>query len=391
MSSHLTDSTKWLIMVGTAAGAALLYVLAPVLTPFLTAALLAYLGDPLVDKLEARKVPRTAAVVLVFLVIFIVVVTIPLVLLPLVEQQIASLIKHLPGYIDWFQNKVVPVLSQTFNIDSAAWNAGAIKRAMAEHWQQVGGIASWIVQTISQSSLTIVAWLANLVLIPVVTFYLLRDWDILVARVHELLPRKQEPVIVRLAQQSDEVLGSFVRGQMLVMLALGTVYSIGLWIVGLDLALLIGMSAGLVSFVPYLGFIVGIVLAGIATLMQFHDAMHLLPLLVVFGVGQALEGMLLTPLLVGDKIGLHPVAVIFAVMAGGQVFGFVGILLALPVAAVIMVLLRYVHERYTTSSLYGETLKNKTEAATLPATRPEPETGVAVPDTSDAAKDTEST
>lgn len=354
MSSLISESNKWLLIVSLAIGAVLLYLLAPVLTPFLTAALLAYLGDPLVDKLEARKVPRSGAVVLVFLVIFIVVITIPLVLLPLIEQQIAALIKNLPNYIDWFQTKVVPVLSQTFNIDTVAWNAAAIKNAIAEHWHQVGGIATRIVQTISQSSLTIVAWLANLVLIPVVTFYLLRDWDILVARVHELLPRKHEPVIVRLARQSDEVLGSFVRGQMLVMLALGTVYSVGLWIVGLDLALLIGMIAGLVSFVPYLGFIVGIVLAGIATLMQFHDLMQLIPVLIVFGVGQALEGMLLTPLLVGDKIGLHPVAVIFAVMAGGQLFGFVGILLALPVAAVIMVLLRYVHERYTTSSLYGE-------------------------------------
>lgn len=350
----MTESNKWLIMVGVAAGAVLLYLLTPVLTPFLTAALLAYLGDPLVDKLEARKVPRTGAVVLVFLVIFSVVITIPLVLLPLIEQQITSLIQHLPGYIDWFQTRVVPVLSETFNIDSAAWNAAALKGAVAGNWQQVGGIATRIVQAISQSSLTIVAWLANLVLIPVVTFYLLRDWDILVARVHELLPRQHEPVIARLAVQSDEVLGSFVRGQMLVMLALGTVYSIGLWIVGLDLALLIGMIAGLVSFVPYLGFIVGIVLAGIATLMQLHDVMQLIPVLIVFGIGQALEGMLLTPLLVGDKIGLHPVAVIFAVMAGGQLFGFVGILLALPVAAVIMVLLRYVHERYTTSSLYGE-------------------------------------
>lgn len=357
----MTESNKWLLMVSIAAGAVLLYLLAPVLTPFLTAALLAYLGDPLVDKLEARKMPRSAAVVLVFIVIFGVIIAITLVLVPLVEQQISSLIKNLPSYIDWFQKQVVPVLSQTFNIDGEAWNAAAIKAAVAEHWRQMGGIATRIVQTISQSSLTIVAWLANLVLIPVVTFYLLRDWDLLVARLHELLPRKQEPVIARLARQSDEVLGSFVRGQLSVMLALGSVYSIGLWIVGLDLALLIGLIAGLVSFVPYLGFIVGIVLAGVATLVQYHDVMHLIPVLIVFGVGQALEGMLLTPWLVGDKIGLHPVAVIFAVMAGGQLFGFVGILLALPIAAVIMVLLRYAHERYTASTLFDEGTKKKTK------------------------------
>jgi predicted PurR-regulated permease PerM len=193
------------------------------------------------------------------------------------------------------------------------------------------------------------------VLIPVVTFYLLRDWDVLVARIRELLPRQQEPTVVKLAKNSDEVLGQFLRGQLAVMVALGTIYTVGLWIVGLDLALLVGMIAGLVSFVPYLGFIVGIVLAGVAALMQFGDAVYLLYVAIVFGIGQVLEGMVLTPLLVGDKIGLHPVAVIFAVMAGGQLFGFVGILLALPVAAVVVVILRHFREVYTASELYGDT------------------------------------
>ena len=357
----MTDSNKWLILAGFAVSAGLLYVLAPVLTPFLTAALLAYLGDPLADRLEARKLPRTAAVVIVFVAILIIVAALPLVLLPLIEQQITALIDKLPAYLDWFQQQVVPLLSQTFNIDSETWNAAAIKGAVVEHWRQMGGLASGFVQAVSQSGLTALAWLANLVLIPVITFYLLRDWDVLVDRVHSLLPREHEPVISRLAQESDEVLGSFLRGQMMVMLVLGIVYSVGLWMVGLDLALLIGMVAGLVSFVPYLGFIVGIVLAGIATIMQFQDVMLLVPVLIVFGVGQALEGMLLTPLLVGDKIGLHPVAVIFAVMAGGQLFGFVGILLALPVAAVIMVLLRHVHERYTSSELYSQNTNSQTD------------------------------
>ena len=350
----MTDSNKWLILAGIMVTCVLLYLLAPVLTPFLTGALLAYLGDPLADRLEARKIPRTAAVVIVFVVILIVLACVPLVLFPLIEQQVAALIQKLPKTIDWFQQQVLPWLSQALNIDSASWDAAAIKQAISAHWQQVGGMAKLILNSVSKSGLTIFAWLANLVLIPVVTFYLLRDWDVLVARVRELLPRKQEPVISQLARDSDEVLGSFLRGQLTVMLALGTIYAVGLWIAGLDLALLIGMVAGLVSFVPYLGFIVGIVLAGIASIMQYHDAVHLIPVVIVFGVGQAVEGMLLTPLLVGDKIGLHPVAVIFAVMAGGQLFGFVGILLALPVAAVIMVMLRYVHQRYTSSALYGQ-------------------------------------
>jgi predicted PurR-regulated permease PerM len=172
--------------------------------------------------------------------------------------------------------------------------------------------------------------------------------------VHELIPRRYEATVARLATASDEVLGAFLRGQLTVMLALGTIYSVGLWLVGLELALLIGMLAGLVSFVPYLGFIVGILAAGLAALMQFGDLLPLLYVVIVFMVGQAVEGMLLTPLLVGEKIGLHPVAVIFAVLAGGQLFGFFGILLALPVASVVMVLLRYTHERYVGSSLYSE-------------------------------------
>lgn len=367
----MTDSNKWLILAGVAVTSLLLYLLAPVLTPFLAAALLAYLGDPLVDRLEARKLPRTAAVVVVFVVILLVLACLPLVLIPLIEQQLSALIGKLPGYLDWMQTQLLPWLSKNFNVDSKAWDVGAVRGAVAEHWRQMGGLASGIVGTISQSGLTLVAWLANLVLIPVVTFYLLRDWDILVARVHDLLPRQNEATVVRLARESDEVLGAFLRGQLLVMVALGTIYSIGLWLAGLDLALLIGMVAGLVSFVPYLGFIVGIVLAGIATLMQYHDVMQLLPVLIVFGVGQACEGMLLTPLLVGDKIGLHPVAVIFAVMAGGQLFGFVGILLALPVAAVIVVLLRFAHERYTGSALYSE--QSSTEQGSAEQEKPEQE------------------
>lgn len=209
-----------------------------------------------------------------------------------------------------------------------------------------------VFSSVTKSGLSVIAWLGNLVLIPVVTFYLLRDWDILMARIHELLPRDSEPVITKLAKQSDETLAAFLRGQFLVMLALGIVYSTGLWFIDLKLALLIGMLAGLVSFVPYLGFIVGIVAASVAMLLQTQDVFQLLPVVIVFAIGQALEGMLLTPLLVGDKIGLHPVAVIFAVLAGGQLFGFVGILLALPVAAVIAVLLRHMHGQYKASALF---------------------------------------
>jgi predicted PurR-regulated permease PerM len=191
------------------------------------------------------------------------------------------------------------------------------------------------------------------VLIPVLAFFFLRDWDVMVERVAALVPRDHLDTVSRLARESSEMLGGFLRGQFLVMLILGAMYGIGLWIVGLDLGLLIGIIAGLFTFVPYLGPTSGIVLGVIAALVQFGDWKHVLGVLIVFGIGQVIESYWLTPKLVGNRIGLHPVAVIFAVLAGGQLFGFLGMLLALPVAAIANVLLRYAHERYTQSRLYA--------------------------------------
>lgn len=350
----MTESQKWLTLMVTFSAGFLVYLLAPVLTPFLAAALLSYLGDPLADRLESRGLPRTAAVAVVFVLLLLMIILVLLLLVPAVGHQIEVLVSKLPVYLDWLQTNIGPWLQQKFGVEASLLDSTTLKSALQEHWSQFGGIAKNIVAWLSQSGMALVALLANLVLIPVVTFYLLRDWDELVGKTHALLPRKWEPTAVKLAKESDEVLGAFLRGQMLVMLALAFIYSMGLWWVGLELALIIGLVAGLVSFVPYLGFIVGILLASVAAMMQFHDPSILLLVAAVFGVGQALEGMLLTPLLVGDKIGLHPVAVIFAVMAGGTLFGFVGVLLALPVAAIVMVLLRHVQQVYRQSDLYAE-------------------------------------
>lgn len=350
--SQLSDSQKWMIMLGLLATAFILYSLSPILTPFFAAALLAYLGDPLADRLEVRF-PRTLAVTIVFLTLFSVLTLIAFLVLPLLGHQISYLLSNIPAYIDHIQKTVVPMVVQTLGLDSSVFDFEFIKKIFATHYTQAGGIVSQLVSSITASGIALGVWVANMVLIPVVTFYLLRDWDLLIARIDELIPRKIQPVVQQLAKQSDEVLASFLRGQFIVMLALGVVYSTGLWFIDLKLALLIGMLAGLVSFVPYLGFIVGILAASIAILLQTHDVMQLIPVLIVFTIGQMLEGMLLTPLLVGDKIGLHPVAVIFAVLAGGQLFGFVGILLALPVAAVLVVLLRHMHGEYKSSSIFN--------------------------------------
>lgn len=337
----------------------LLYVLAPVLTPFAVAALLAYLADPLADQLEQKGLQRQNAVIIVFITMGMLLTAIVLFLVPMLERQISKLITSLPVYIAWIRETALPWLVQRLGLDPELTRPGQladqIAEVLKEHWKTAGGVATTIIATVSKSGLALLGWVANLVLIPVLFFYFLRDWDRLVERIDRLLPRHVQPLVKRLAHESDLVLGAFLRGQLSVMAALAAIYSIGLWLVGLDLALLIGLGAGLISFVPYLGTILGVVGALIAAFVQFgpNDWFHPGMVLVVFAIGQMLEGMVLTPLLVGDRIGLHPVAVIFSIMAGGQLFGFLGVLLALPVAAVLMVGLRWLHERYLRSELYG--------------------------------------
>lgn len=350
----MTATHRWQMLAIAVAISVLLYLLGPVLTPFAVAALLAYLGDPLVDGLQARGYTRSTAVLLVFTLMTLLLLLAPLILIPVLESQIATLIDKLPVYIGWLRERVMPFLVERLGVDPAMFSTDQIVEMLKAHWKQAGGVAATVIAQLSSSGMAIIGWFMNLLLIPVVAFYFLRDWDTMIERVRELLPRHIEPRVVELARQSDEVLSAFLRGQLAVMLALGCVYSIGLWLAGLKLAFLIGMGAGLLSFVPYLGGILGVGGAVIAALVEHRDLIHVAYVLAVFGVGQTLEGFVLTPWLVGDRIGLHPVAVIFAILAGGQLFGFIGVLLALPVAAVLMVVLRHVHERYVRSGLYRE-------------------------------------
>lgn len=350
----MRDTQKLFIVLSVAGVGALLYLLSPVLTPFLFSALLAFMADPLADRLE-RHMPRTLAVVIVFVLISLVFALLLLILVPLIEGQLRSFFNNLPGYIEQVQLTLVPWLERRFGISVAqALDVEALRNTVSEQWQAAGGAAASVLGYVSRSGLALITGLANLVLVPVLTFYLLRDWDRLIERIGELLPRRYAPTVTSLARDSNEVLGAFLRGQLMVMVGLAALYSIGLWIIDLNYALLIGIVSGLVSFVPYLGFMVGITAAAIVALLQYQDLLHLVPVVAVFAVGQVVESTLLTPILVGDRIGLHPVAVIFAVLAGGQLFGFFGILLALPVAAVVMVILRHAHERYVRSQFYAQ-------------------------------------
>jgi predicted PurR-regulated permease PerM len=368
----MTDSAKWLSLAGLALAGLLVYLLAPVLTPFVAGGLLAYLTDPFADRLEARGLSRTWAVVVVFASISLLAVIAVLVVAPLLEQQLERLIDNLPALAGWIKSSALPWLKARFGIHLKLNNLDQITALIGQHWQQAGGAASSLFSSLSHSGAVLLNWFMNLLLIPVVTFYLLRDWDVMVANIHDLMPRRYADAVGGLAAEADTVLSAFLRGQFSVMLALGTVYSAGLYLVGLDLALLIGMFAGLVSFIPYMGAIVGILSGCLAAVSQFGEVWAVVPVLVVFGIGQLLEGMVLTPKLVGDRVGLHPVAVIFSVLAGGQLFGFLGVLLALPTAAVIMVLIRHIHGLYKDSDLYGELRSDSFGEAAVPGSEPEP-------------------
>lgn len=333
----------------------LLYFLGPVLMPFVVSAGLAYVADPLVDRLQSRlRMSRTLAVTLVFVVLTALFLPLLILLLPRLIDQVREFISHVPDYLDWITHKGLPALGVNLPPELQP-DSDNLKRIVSENLPRAGGVAADVFSTLSRGGGAFLALVANLLLIPVVTFYLLRDWDHLVEWVDEAIPVRFRDTTRELARESDFVLSGFLRGQLLVMISLGALYSIGLWLVDVKLALLIGIGAGLVSFVPYLGFIAGLLAASIAVLAQTGgDVTALLWVLLVFGIGQVIESALLTPWLVGDRIGLHPVAVIFAVMAGGQLFGFTGVLVALPAAAVLAVLLRHAMARWRESDHFAQ-------------------------------------
>ncbi len=332
----------------------LLWLLAPVLTPFVLAAMLGWLGDPLVDRLERAGRSRNVAVTLVFSAMVLLLLLALLLLVPLIEQQIGTLIASLPSYRAWIGDTALPWLERRTGLELNAWlDLRSVIELVRDNWERAGGFASTLLGYMTTSGMALIAVLVNIVLVPVLTFFFLRDWDSLMAQIASLIPRDHLATVSRLASESDQVLGGFLRGQFLVMLSLGILNAIGLWAVGLELGILIGIISGLLTFVPYLGPATVVALGGTAALVQFGDWQHLAGVAAVWAVGQVIESYWLTPKLVGDRIGLHPAVVIFAVLAGGTLFGFLGMLLALPVAAVANVMLRFAQERYTHSKLYA--------------------------------------
>ena len=353
-AKNLFIDNRWLILATVFV--ILIYLLLPILTPFLIAAILAYIFDPLVDRLCLIGVGkfllgRTLATVLVMVGIFGTITLLVSILIPLLQKESLLVIARLPSAINHLRTVLDPWLQTKFGI-SFSIDSAQIQEIISKNWKTAGGLLGDALIMAGNNGLALISIVANILLLPVVLFYLLRDWDHFVANIAQLVPRGWQSKTATVASEIDQVLSEFLRGQLAVMLAMSAFYGLALWSVGLSMALPIGLIAGLLGFVPYLGFALGVALALIVAALQFTSFGQVVPVLLVFGAGQLLESMVLTPKLVGDRIGLHPVIVIFALLAGGQLFGFAGVLLALPVSAAIAVGLRHTKDNYLSSSTY---------------------------------------
>ena len=322
----------------------LVQTLAPVLTPFMFGAILAYVGTPVVAWLAARRVPRALGAVLVIATMAAALSGLVLVIAPLVSSEISQIGAKLPDLLTKAQNEWLPRLNAALGL-SLSLDLSQVKTLVQENAGALGNMSASLAGSMKIGGQFVLGMLINLMLVPVVMFYLLRDWPALIDGIDRLLPRAARSTVRDLARQIDAVLSEFLRGQGLVMLALAIYYCIALRIVGLQFWLPVGLVTGLLVFVPYIGFGLGCLLGILAALMQFSEVGPIVAVLAVFGFGQVLEGFLLTPYLVGDRIGLHPLAVLFALMAFGQLFGFVGVLLALPASAALLVALRMLQRR----------------------------------------------
>ncbi len=341
------------IAIALIAFALLLWVLSPVLAPFFAATILAYIFDPLVDMLEKRGLSRTPGTVVAVFVLLIALALLLLIILPLFYTEIAQLTQMIPNFVEHLKTSVLPWINTRFGVDMTL-DPSVIRQFMQDNLTDAGGLAKRLFATVGTGGLAIVGVLVNLALIPIVLFYVLRDWNVLVSKIGALIPLRQRAAVALLTREIDTVLSEFLRGQLLVMLTMAVFYVVGLWAVGLKFALPVGLITGLLVFVPYLGVGLGVVLGTVAAVMQFSSGSFTSVAMVwaVFALGQIIEGFFITPKFVGDRIGLHPVAVIFALLAFGQLFGFFGVLLALPASAAILVGMRHLKARYQSSDLF---------------------------------------
>lgn len=350
-SSIGANPKLWAWLAIGAAFFAIVYLLSPILAPFLAGAIFAYILNPLVGRIAGRRINRTVAVVLVLLLCLVALVALLLVVLPLFAKEFRMMSERLPAFIEWLNRVAAPWLAQHLGRD-VQFDLGTLKQLLGGALQSNQDLVPRLLGSARIGGMALLGIAVNVLLIPVVLFFLLRDWRGIVARAEHLIPRHQVDRARLILSEIDAVLAEFLRGQVLVMLVMSVFYVTALWLAGLEFALPIGLLTGMLVFIPYVGAITGIVLGTIAALLQFGTLPEIAWVWLAFGAGQLIEGMVVTPWLVGERIGLHPVAVIFALLAFGQVFGFFGILLALPASAALLVALRHLRRAYLESSLY---------------------------------------
>lgn len=322
-----------------------------ILLPFVVGIILAYALSPVVDMLERRGVGRGLASLGVVTLIIVVVLLLVILIVPLLARQARELFQALPGTIETMRGLVEDVTRERLGPDGKGLEKAS--GAVAENWQ---GLAAWLAGSLWTGGLAVVNFLALAVVTPVVVFYLLVDWHRMLDRVDSWLPRDHAPTIRKLARDMDRSVSAFVRGQGAVCLIMAAFYGIGLTLTGLNYGLLIGLMSGFITFIPYAGAALGLLTAAGVAIMQFWP--ELMPIAIVVGVfmaGQALEGLVLTPYIMGSSIGVHPVWVLFALFVFGYLFGFVGALIAVPLAAAAGVLIRFALDIYLDSSVYRGT------------------------------------
>ncbi|MBX3623387.1 MAG: AI-2E family transporter [Rhizobacter sp.] len=343
------QTLSWLLIA--VIGMLLVWLLAPVLMPFLFAGILAYILEPAVEKLVKRKLPRVLAVTLVEVAAFVLILSVLLLIVPIVSKELPLLREQLPLLADKLNHTVSPWLAQ-YGIE-VALDVASIKAFIVKYLG--ANVEDGLTTLLSSARIGgsfLLALIGNAVLIPAVLFYLLMDWPRLVARIDGLVPPRLRDSVRGFVRESDEMLGQYLRGQLLVMVILAVFYSVGLALFRFDLALPVGVFTGLAVFIPYLGFGLGMLLALIAGVLQFASWYGVIAVAVVYGLGQVIESFVLTPRLVGERIGINPLTVIFALLAFGHLAGFVGVLLALPVCAVLVVAGKRALAWYTGSKLY---------------------------------------
>jgi len=343
------QSLFWLI--GLAIFLFVLNALSSVLMPFVAGMAIAYFLDPVADKLEARGASRSLATTLIVAAFFAITISVLILLFPLLQAQVVSLAGFLPGLVDSLLDYAEPLMERL----RADLPADAVERLKSAAGNYAGTAIKWfagLIGEIWKGGLAVFNVMSLLIITPVVAFYLLRDWDLIVARLDGYLPKAAAPVIREQCRAIDTTLAAFLRGQASVCLVLGFYYGLALSVAGLKSGLLVGIGAGAISFIPYLGAATGLGIGVAIALAQFSDWMPVAIVALIFIIGQTAESYILTPRLVGDRIGLHPVWIIFALMAGGALFGFTGVLLSVPVAAIIGVLLRFGLGRYKESPLF---------------------------------------